>query len=50
MKPLLFIDMDQVLVAFCDSPLFKGSDNIQFNPPRMYEEYFFETLPAIVRW
>jgi 5'(3')-deoxyribonucleotidase len=46
-KQILFIDMDLVLADFYKSPLFQKTDVIQHNPARMYEEYFFETLPVV---
>lgn len=39
--------MDGVLADFCGSPMFKTSDPVMTNPPRMYEEFFFETLPLV---
>jgi 5'(3')-deoxyribonucleotidase len=46
-KPIVFIDMDGVLANFCASPMFEKADKIKNNPPRMYDQYFFETLPVI---
>lgn len=46
-KPIVFIDMDGVLANFCASPMFENADQIKNNPPRMYDQYFFETLPPI---
>ena len=43
----LFIDQDNVLAAFDLSPMFKQGDEYKNNPPRMYERYFFETLPVV---
>lgn len=45
--PILFVDMDCVLSDFCNSPMFEKHEQIQNNPPRMYEEFFFETLPVV---
>lgn len=45
--PIVFIDMDGVLANFYKSPMFEKEDKIKNNPPRMYDQYFFETLPVI---
>lgn len=46
-KEFIFLDMDGVLCDFCQSPMFQPSDPVQTNPSRMYEQFFFETLPPI---
>ncbi len=38
-------DMDQVLARFTDSPLFQSEGEKHYNPPRMYEDGFFSSLP-----
>ena len=43
----IFIDMDQVLADFSRSPLFEGMEKVEYNPPQMYEKYFFEELPVV---
>lgn len=39
--------MDCVLADFCRSPMFKRGDKIKNAPPKMFEEFFFETLPPV---
>lgn len=43
-KPILYVDMDEVLVNFCSHPSLKLWDRTQQNPPEMYEPGFFESL------
>lgn len=47
MTKKLMLDMDGVLADFCRSPKFQSSDEVVKSPPRMFEEFFFETLPPI---
>ncbi len=43
-KPILYIDMDEVLADFCGHPSLEGWDKTKRNPPEMYEAGFFEQL------
>lgn len=46
-KPILFLDMDQVLADFSRSPVFEEIEKPEYNPPEMYQKYFFEELPVV---
>lgn len=43
-KPILYIDMDEVLCDFCGHPSLEQWDRTKRNPPEMYEPGFFESL------
>ncbi|MCH7783636.1 hypothetical protein IID62_11285 [candidate division KSB1 bacterium] len=46
-KPILYIDMDEVLVDFTGHFALKHWDKTQRNPPAMYEKGFFESLQPL---
>lgn len=46
-KPILYIDMDEVLVDFTGHFALKHCDKAQINPPAMYEKGFFESLQPL---
>lgn len=43
----LFIDMDGVTANFLGSHFFKSGQTPEYNPPEMFNEKFFETLPPV---
>jgi 5'(3')-deoxyribonucleotidase len=46
-KPILFIDMDNVIADFSNSSNLKHHDELFHSPPEMFEEGFFENLPVV---
>lgn len=46
-KTILYVDMDGVTVDFCKSNMFTLNDRKHTAPPRMFEQFFFETLPPV---
>lgn len=46
-KPILYLDMDEVLADFCGHPSLEFWDKSKRNPPEMYEAGFFESLKPL---
>lgn len=44
----VFFDMDNVIADFPNSPVFEANPlAYRWNPPEMYEQFFFENLPPV---